>query len=861
MIRRAWATWSPRRPSNEPMVTATLRDDLLLAARRLTHRPGFTAVAVLTLALGLGANIAIFTLVQATMFQRLPIARPDELVRLGDNDNCCVNSGLQTAYSLFSYSAYLQLRDRVPELASLAAFQASAQPTGVRPVGTSVTQSLPGKWVSANYFATFGVRPAAGRLLDPKDDESGAQPVFVMSHRAWLTRFGGDPTIVGASFLVSGKPMTLVGIAAEEFFGETAGPDPASVWLALGHEPYGRGVASLLQRSDQDWLYLIGRMTSGATRMQVEKRATAELQSWLAAQSFLTADDRRQIDRQRIPVVGAAGGVALLRYTYARPLTLLFTTSLLVLLIAAANLANVLLARTDPGQIAIQTALGASAGRLVQQSLSEGLLLAIAGAASGLLVASVSTRAAVSLTFAGAEYLPLDLHPSAAVLAFAFGLAVVTGILFSAAPAWAMARTNPGGALGGVGRNPEQRFFLPRRSLVVAQVALSLVLLTGAGLLTESLRRLEQQPLGFRADGRIVARIGPAAPADDLNRLAAYYSRMLARVRQIPGVLDATYSRYSPMEGNNWQSGISILGRPTSPQPESSSWNRIGPRYFETLGTRVVRGRTIDERDTPNAPRVAVVNEAFVRRFFPDSDPLGRRLGIGGPAHAADYEIVGITENVKYIAAQRPTRPMIFFPALQVVPYEDATARSVQLRSLLMGAVELHVAPGTANVESMLRRALAEVDPDLTVVRVLPMPTQVSLNFRVNRLMARLTAAYGLLALVVAAVGLYGVTAYTVARRTRDIGVRMALGADRSRVVAEVLRGVLAQTGIGLLVGLPVAVLATGALASLLFGITPRDPIAFAQAALVLVLSAALAAVVPARRAASIDPARALRTD
>ena len=842
------------------MPAATLRDDLRFAGRRLVQRPGFTAVAILTMALGLGANIAIFTLVQATMLRRLPVTRPDELVRLGDNDNCCVNGGLQTAYSLFSHSAYLHLRDRLPQLTSLAAFQASVQAVSLRRVGAAVTESLPAKWVSANYFTTFGVSPALGRLLDPTDERAGAAPVFVVSHRAWLTRFGGDPAILGASFLVSGKPMTLVGVAAEKFFGDTLGPDPAAVWLPLGQEPYLRGVASLLQKADQDWLYLVGRLAPGATRMQVEARATTELQTWLGAQSFLSAENRTRIAQQRIPVVSAAGGVSILRYTYERPLTLLFLTSLLVLLIAAANLANLLLARADPTQVAIQTALGASAWRLVQQSLSEGLLLSIAGAAIGLLVASLLTRAAVSLTFAGAQYLPLDLHVSVAVVGFAIALALVTGVLFSAVPAWAMARANPGHALGRAGRSAEQRSFLPRRSLVIAQVALSLVLLAGAGLLTESLRRLEQQPLGFSTDGRVVARISPSASADDLNRLAAYYDRMLSRLRQIPGVLDATYSRYSPMEGNNWQSGISVLGRPTS-QPESSSWNRIGPRYFETLGTRLVRGRTIDDRDTANAPRVALVNEAFVHRFFPDSDPIGGRLGIGGAEHAGDFEIVGITEDVKYTAAQRPTRPMIFFPALQAGAYDDATSKNVQLRSMLMGAVELRVAPGTEHIEPVLRRALADVDPDLTIIRVLPMETQVRLNFRLNRLMSTLTAAYGLLALLVAAIGLYGVTAYAVARRTREIGVRMALGADRSRVLADVIRGALTQTGIGVLIGVPAALIATSALASLLFGVTPRDPMVFAQAALVLLVSAVLAAVIPARRAASIDPARALRME
>ena len=834
--------------------------DLRVAARRLGQRPGLTAVAVLTLALGLGANIAIFTLVQATMFQRLPVAEPDELVRLGDNDNCCVNSGLQTDYSLFSYSAYLHLRDRLAGLATLAAFMPSHRTAGIRRVGSSVTESIPAEFVSGNYFPTLGVRPAAGRLLAPKDDGPAAEPVFVVSHRAWMTHFGGDTSVVGVSFLVWGKPMVLVGIAEPGFFGETLGPDPAAVWLPIGQQPYLLGAGALVERADQDWLYVIGRVTPGVTRNQLESRATSELHGWLAAQSFLDADARKQIGRQYVSVVSAAGGIAILRYEYERPLMLLFATSLLVLVIATANLANLLLSRADPTQVAVQVALGASRLRIVQQSLSEGVLLAVGGGLVGVAVSMFLARAAVALTFAGAQYVPIDVNPNARVVLFACALAVATGIVCSAAPGWAMARTNPGDALGGYGRSVGVRSFLPRRSLVVAQVALSLVALAGAGLLTESLRRLEQQPLGFKADGRFVARIVPTA-SEDLGGLATYYDRLLARVRQIPGVIDATYSRYSPMEGNNWQSRVSIVGRAPTREPESTSWNRIGPRYFETLGTRVVRGRTIDERDSANAPRVAVVNEAFVRRFFPDADPIGRRVGIGGPEHAGDFEIVGVTEDVKYTAAQRPTRPMLFLPALQMVPYNDASAANVQVRSLLMGAVELQVVPGTANVETNLRQALAEVDENLTVIRVLPMTVQIALNFRLNRLMARLTGAYGLLALIVAAIGLYGVTAYGVARRTREIGVRMALGADRARVIGQVLREALEQTAIGLIVGVALAIVAARALTSLLFGVAPGDPAVFAEAALVLVLSATFAAFVPARRAASIDPARALRSE
>jgi ABC-type antimicrobial peptide transport system permease subunit len=286
------------------------------------------------------------------------------------------------------------------------------------------------------------------------------------------------------------------------------------------------------------------------------------------------------------------------------------------------------------------------------------------------------------------------------------------------------------------------------------------------------------------------------------------------------------------------------------------------PGYFETTGTRLLRGRTIDERDGLDAPRVAVVNDAFVRRFFPDNaDPIGRRLGIGAAEHAGDFEIVGVTEDVKYTAAERPTRPMIFFPMVQMAPQIDETSRSVQLRSMTIGAVELQISSNIGSVEPLLRQAIAEIDPDIAVVRVLPMAVQVGLNFQVNRLMARLTAAYGLLALAVAGLGLYGVTAYSVARRTREIGVRMALGAGKTRVLMEIVRGALTQTGLGLLIGLPAAALATATLASLLYGIQPRDPVVFLKAALVLAVAAVLAAVLPARRAAAIDPARALRSE
>jgi len=839
----------------------SLLADFRISFRRLRQQPGFTAVAVLTLALGLGVNVAIFTLLQAAILQQLPVRSPNELVRLGNNQNCCVNTGLQDDTALFSYDGYVHLRDHVPELASLTAFQASPDVAGIRLGGTSVTEPLPAEFVSANYFTTLGVIPARGRLLEPADDRPGADPVFVMSHRAWQTRFGGNPAVVGAAFLVLGKPMTLVGISDALFFGETVRPDPPAIWLPLGQMPYLRSASSLLDKTDQNWLYAIGRLASGATAPQVERRATQEFKTWLSAQSFLDSDDRKRLDRQRVPVVSAAGGVAYLRDAYGYPLTLLFAMSLVVLLIAAANLANLLLARADPTQAALQTALGASSRRLVQQSLSEGLLLALAGSAASLLVARFAATIAVAMTFAGAQYVPFDVRTNDRVLLFAVGLAVLSGLVFSAAPAWAMSRTHPSDALAGAGRSTKQESWIPRRSLAVVQVALSLVALTVAGLLMKTLTRLELQPLGFQTEDRIVVRIAPAVDASTVQSLAVYYDRMLARLRRMPEVIDATFSLYSPMQGTNWSSRLYLLGQSPDDRRQSS-WNRVGPRYFETLGTPVVRGRSIDERDTAAAPHVAVVNEAFVRRFFPRDDPLGHRLGTGGPDHASDYEIVGVAADVKYTDASRPTLPMIFFPALQVRASRDASTPSVATtRSLRMGAVELHVAPGNANLEPALRRAFSEIDPDLTVLRIMPLATQVSLNFRLSRLMATLTAAYGLLALVIAAIGLYGLTSYAVARRTREFGIRMALGADRSRVVRDTVRGALLQTGIGFVVGIQLAVLAASTLGSLLFGVTPRDPTVYIEATLVLTVSSAAAAFVPARRAASVDPARALRSE
>jgi predicted permease len=837
----------------------TIRDDVRMAIRRLRQQPGFTAVAVATLALGLGANITIFTLVHTLMRRSLPVERPHELYRLGDNDNCCRNSGLQGDFSLFSLPLFEHLRANTPQFAELAAFQATTILLGLRREGETAADSFPVQFVSGNYFRMFGVHPAAGRLFTPDDDRPGATPVIVLSHRVWAREYGADPALVGGTVIIAGQPMTVAGVAAEGFFGDTIRADPAAFWLPIALEPVVRGVGAA--RDGQHWLYAIGRIRPDAEIAAISAAATSALQSWLAAQPFTTDREREELPRQRIPVVRAGGGVALMRVSFGQSLLVLTITSALVLLIACANLANLLLARADRGQAAIRAALGASSRRLLSQSMIEGVVLALAGAIAGFLVAIAGARALVALAFPTALFVPVDATPSLPTVLFGLLLAIVTGALFSAAPAWAMSRAHPLDALQGIGRSGHERSFVPRRSLVIAQVALSLVLLMGAGLLARSLGNLENQSLGFEPEGRFVVRLEIPPMDGDIARLSALYERMLARVGGIPGVESVSYALYTPMESNNYQTRVSIDGRAVDPSGavDSIPWNRVGPAYFDTAGTRVVRGRGIEARDTPLSPRIAVVNQAFVRRYIEAGEPLGRRLGLGDVSHARDFEIVGIVEDVKYTAANRPTRPMIFLPTLQIVAYDNPAEGGAQARTTIARALLVRTAAGAPNLERDVRRALGEVDPSLIVFRVLPLSTQVSANFRMDRLMSRLMSAYGGLALALAALGLYGVTAYGVARRRREIGIRMALGAGRGRILATTIHGPLVQVGIGLAIGVPLALFGVRAIEAQLYDVGARNPAVLGIAILILLSSAVAAAIVPALRATAVDPTEALR--
>jgi len=848
----------------------TLWYDMVYALRQMRKSPGFTLVAVITLALGIGANAAIFTLVHAILLQPLPVKNPSALYRLGSHDiNCCVMGGLQDDWDDFSYALYQKIRQQTPEFEDLAAVQAGMSNASVRRSGdNSPARPMFSEYVSGNYFDMLGIVPGVGRVLHPSDDQTGAPPAGVMSYRAWQNYYASDPSVIGSTFTINGSPITVVGIAPAEFFGDRLTETPPDFWLPLSTEPLIHRSNTFLNKPNLHWLYLMGRLKPGSVPDQVGSKVTVELQQWLNSgegASTLGDGDRSRIAKEKVLALPAAAGVATLARDSQKGLWLLMALSGLVLLIACANIANLLLARGTARkmQTSVRLALGARRSRLIRQLLTESVVLAVLGGAAGLAVAYLGTRSILAIAFQGSLFVPISPDPSTAVLLFAFGLSLLTGIVFGVAPAWIGSHADPAEALRGASRSTTHGATFPQKMLVVVQAALSLVLVAGAVLMVQSLRKLEHQNFGFRSDHRYIVRVGRAFHDYPLEKREGAYRELWQRMNSIPGVITASYSMYSPMEGNNWSTSIYMPGRThlSGEHGDYASWLRIGPDYFETLGTRLVRGRTIGEQDTATSTRVAVVNGRFAKKFFKDEDPIGKRFGAGDPKHTSDYEIVGVVEDTKYQDTHGPAFATYFLPYLQHVVYADAADNSGEDASQTIETIELHVVGAPENLESTVRRQLAEIDPDITVQRVTTFEEQVGEAMNQERLLARLTTLFGILALALASIGLYGVTAYTVEQRTREIGIRVAVGATRANVVRMVLSGAFRQVALGLAIGIPLALLTGWLISSQLFEVKGHDPLALGLAALLLGLCALIAGLVPAKRAASIEPMKALRTE
>ncbi len=852
--------------------------DLQEALRQLRKAPGFTATAVITLALGIGATTAIFTLVHQVMLKSLPVSKPEELWRVGDKIRCCnwggYTQGSDSNFSLFSYEAYKNFREHTPEFADLAALQAGDAPLGVRRAGSQgPVDTRNGQYVSGNFFRTLGVNPWIGRLMTDADDQPGAPPVAVMSYQVWSDKYGSDPSVVGASYQINGHPFTAIGVGPPGFYGaKLDGWGMPDIWIPANTEPMLAGEAQRLKRPNTNWLDILGRARPGVNPKTLEAKLRVEFQAWLSSHVPDMEPGEKQTWRQQtLHLIPGGAGVAAMRDQYEAGLKLLLIAAGCVLLVACGNLANLMLARglKERSQTSLRVALGASRGRLVRKALVESILLAMIGGVFGIGVAYGGSKLILYLAFQNgggpANYVPVDASPSWAVLLFMLAVSVLTGIVFGIAPAWMTSHADPVEALRGSNRSVRGGGSIAQKSLVIAQAAMSLVLLSAAALLGQSLRNLEHQKFGFETKDRYLVSINPTLGNYKPEEMELFFRRIDERLLGIPGVRMVAPALYAPMSGDSWNEGIRIAGRPEpGPKEETGAgWARVMPGFFEALGTKIVQGRSIVAQDHATSRPIAVVNEAFVRKFFKQQNPIGQHFGVDRIQYADKFEIVGVVRDIRYMTwdYKEPIGPMFWLAETQRVKYDDPQFNTFDLFSHFLSNIVIWAPGNPPGLEAEVRKALASVAPDLVVYGVDPYSKILAGDFQQANMIATLTMLFGGLGLVLAAVGLYGVMAYSVEQRTSEIGVRMALGADRARVVRMVLGGAFFQIGIGLGLGIPLAIAAGRLMTSQLFGVSPWDPRMLAIATLLLCAAALLASWIPAVRAATVEPMVALRTE
>jgi predicted permease len=848
--------------------------DVRIALRGLIKSPVFALTAILTISLGIGATTSVFTLVHAVLLKSLPVADPNTLYKLGNEPHCCVWGGFSqgSEFSIVSYELYRHLRDHTQGFQELAGFQAGGSQFGVRRVNgdaITVAQSYPGKYVSGNYFAMFGVNPFAGRLLTPADDQPGASPAAVMSYKLWEQKFGSDPTVAGGTFNINNKPFTIVGVLPPGFYGDTLGDNPPDLFLSLSTEPFVTGESSMLHQIDRHWLGVIGRIAPSANAAAIQSQMRVLLRQWLESHAGeMTGNDRSIIAKQTLHLTPGGAGIAAMQRDYQHWLMILMMVTGSMLLIVCANVANLLLVRglERRQQMSLSMALGARPARLIRQALTESVLLSLLGGVAGLLVAFAGTRLILSFVFTDAgTSAPISAMPSLPVFGFAFIVSLLTGIAFGLAPAWMALRADPIDALRGTNRSTQRSGSLQRRFLVVLQAALSLVLLSSSGLLTAALNKIEHQDFGFNPDHRTIVNIDPQSAGIKPDKLDQFFQRLKESLESINGVTSVAFALYSPQSGDSWNDLIFVAGKnDTAPQYANVGWfNRVSAGYFDAIGHTIIKGRGITEQDHKGSRAVAVITEAFAQKFFKDEDPIGKHFGNSEAAMAGAYEVIGVTKDTRYLTydLERPPAPMFFLSNVQAVKFTKEVNNAGDLRSRYMHDIVIVTRPGAAISDEQIRRAIASVDPALPVQRIRSMSDQVASTFGQQRLIARMTSMFGVLALVLASIGIYGVTAYTAGGRSVEIGVRMALGAERRDVIALILRGSLLLIGLGLVIGVPLAMAAGKFLGNQLYGVDPYHPGSIAIAVLTLGVAALVAALIPAVRACTISPLRALRSE
>ncbi len=836
-----------------------LWQDLRFAARTLSTRPGFLIVALLSLGLGIGANTAIFSLINAVMLRILPVSHPEQLVLLTNpgESGVAVESREHGTRNILSYPEFEQLRQHNTVFSGMFAAQSAVsdldvytgQGGGLRSSKAHV------QLVSGEFFDVLGLQPILGRAFTPQEDRvQGANPVGVISYGFWQREFSSDASAIGRTIRVGQSTIRILGVTPAGFRGVVVGDD-ADIWIPITMQQQVLTGRNYLKPVDTLWLQVMGRLAPGMSRKTAEAGINVAFQQILNqwASELPSEQERRNMLDQKIELREGAKGASGVREQFSDPLILLMAMVGLVLLIACANIANLMLARASGRQreIGVRVALGAGRARLIRQLLTESLLISALGGLLGTLFAVWGTGLLVSLVSTGVADLTLDVPYDYRVFLFTAAISLSTGILFGIAPAFRatqvdVGRTLAANARGSIGGRGGVR---TGRVLVIAQVALSLLLLVGATLFLRTLHNLLGQKLGYDRDHVMMVRIDPVSAGYKGASVMALYQQIREKLRNIPGVRNVTLSNTNLFGGDSIDRISFDSPTPQRPEKPRANWTLVGPDYFATLGVPLLRGREIDAADAARGAQVCVVNEKFAKFFFPDSDPIGKHVTDEYPTTRETYEIVGVVADAREHQLKGAERQRFYANIFHPI----GTVEEVTFL--------LNVSREPGSAFSAVRHAISEVDQNIAVRRIQTLNEQIDRRLTTQRLIAQLSAFFGGAALLLAAIGLYGVMSYSVSRRTSEIGIRMALGASQRGVIWMVLRETLWMVAIGVAIGLLCALASGRLISSRLFGLTPTDPATLALSISVILLAAVLAGFLPARRASHIDPATALRSE
>lgn len=833
------------------MFSAFLKD-LRVSLRTLRSNPGFALVALLSLGLGIGANTAIFSVMDALLYRSLPVSHPEELVFFGDGRAAGVGGGFpDRPPRLFSLDFYKHLTASQKVFTSAAAVSSLRADAHGRIAGAAAGTGLEPiqiRLVSGNYFNLLGVNAAAGRVFSLEDDvKPGGHPLLVMSHTYWQKRFGGDPQAVGRTIAVNGTVYTLIGAASKGFTGTIVGESP-DLWAPLSMHPQLQAWINNAQEPLTQFTWIIGRLAPGVTRSEALAQSNVLYRQWLekAAGPAPSQEQRDAMPKARIEFNDAARGASQLRRQYAEPLQILMAMVGIVLLIASANVANLLLARISARQreIAVRIALGATRLRLMSQLLTESVLMSFLGGAVGLILAWWSAPFLVAMVSSEPRALALDVSPQPTVLLFTFALCLLTGLVSGVGPSWRMTRGSQGipGLQEGKGTVQSGSRGLAGRLLVVAQVAMAMVLTAGAGWFIQTLQKIRATDPGFETERVLLVQLDPEASGLQDKALQQLAKRLEERIIALPGVRSASYTALR-FDGGRWGTQVWKEGvERTSKNGLAFDGNVVGATYFDTMGMQIRQGRGFSPTDQPKSEIVAVINETMARKLFPEGSPVGHVFTFN---RDENVRIAGVVSDAKIQNPREETNGMFFlYNSQRKDGYQDIVVRA---------------SGNPAELAPRLRALIQSEEPNLAIVEITTLGELVERSLTQEKLLSKLAALFGGLALLLSAIGIYGVLAYAVARRTNEIGVRMALGASPGDVLTMVLRESLLVVGIGALLGIPATIAMGRLVATQLYGLTPNDPWTIAGSAAVLVLTAVAASAIPSNRAARLDPLTALR--